>query len=317
MEENLLVKEFFQKLTERNGKSIAANSEYSSKEIMQKLARKYDVTAEYKGQANSPTRDHFWVYEVDGQLYGLGFSSGHWLRDGEKPEYDRTDWLKLEYSGYRKAGSVPSWHPAGPDEWSSCQIYKILGKVTADDVAENVWNFLQDFGWSQESKESKEYRAKASIYNRKNSEAAEEEYKKVKSVINVEILESKFPQPEDFANEVYDTYDDGWSTTTSEEDIDTEFKIKLSMGHIPLYTGIIYPDLAYGVDGSYIVYENTDEVSSIWKDDDSDGTTLVELADKLPEGRLRDLYIKYVSRAVADAIDTYVKENSSDYELDW
>ncbi len=315
MKESLLVNEFFQKLTERNGKSIAANSKYKSNEIMLKLAKKYDVEVQYKGEGNSQTRDHFWVYEVNGQLYGLGFESYH--RPDPNPEYDKTDWLKLEYIGYRRAGSVPSWHPAGPDEWGSAQVYTILGKVTADDIDENVWNFLQDLGWYEESEESKAYRAKNNSFY-KDKKATEEEYEKVKSIINVEILESKFPQPEDFESEVYDTYDgDGsWSTTTLDEDIDTEFKIKLSIGHIPLYVGTVYPNLSYGLDYSYIEYEETEEINSIW-DNDGNKVSFIELADKVPEGRLRDLYIKYVSKAVTEAVDTYVKENSSDCKLEW
>lgn len=316
MEENSLVNEFFQKLAERNGKSIAANSNYSSNEIMLKLAKKYNVTAKYAGQANTPARDHIWVYEVNGQLYGLGFSSYH--QPDPNPKYDKTDWLKLEYVGYRRAGSVPSWHPAGPDEWGSAQVYKILGKVTADDVDENVWNFLQDFGWYEESEESKTYQGKISPYNKKHSDADKEEYKRAKAIINIEILESKLPQPEDFADDFYENYDeDGWTDTTSREDIDVELKVKVLLGHIPLYTGIVYPDLSYEARSSYIECTGTaEEINSIW-DDDSNETALVELADKVPEGRFRDLYIKYISKIITEAIDTYAKKNSVDYKIDW
>lgn len=316
MEENSLVNEFFQKLAERNGKSIAANSNYSSNEIMLKLAKKYNVTAKYAGQANTPARDHIWVYEVNGQLYGLGFSSYH--QPDPNPKYDKTDWLKLEYVGYRRAGSVPSWHPAGPDEWGSAQVYKILGKVTADDVDENVWNFLQDFGWYEESEESKTYQGKISPYNKKHSDADKEEYKRAKAIINIEILESKLPQPEDFADDFYENYDeDGWTDTTSREDIDVELKVKVLLGHIPLYTGIVYPDLSYEAGSSYIECTGTaEEINSIW-DDDSNETALVELADKVPEGRFRDLYIKYISKIITEAVDTYAKKNSVDYEIDW
>lgn len=316
MEENSLVNEFFQKLAERNGKSIAANSNYSSNEIMLKLAKKYNVTAKYAGQANTPARDHIWVYEVNGQLYGLGFSSYH--QPDPNPKYDKTDWLKLEYVGYRRAGSVPSWHPAGPDEWGSAQVYKILGKVTADDVDENVWNFLQDFGWYEESEESKTYQGKISPYNKKHSDADKEEYKRAKTIINIEILESKLPQPEDFADDFYENYDeDGWTDTTSREDIDVELKVKVLLGHIPLYTGIVYPDLSYEARSSYIECTGTaEEINSIW-DDDSNETALVELADKVPEGRFRDLYIKYISKIITEAIDTYAKKNSVDYKIDW
>ncbi len=316
MKESSLVNEFFQKLTERNGKSIAANSDYSSKEIMLKLARKHNVVVKVKGDGDSPARDHFWVYEINDQLYGLGFTE-YRLRKGEKPEYDKTDWLKLEYVGYRNAGSVSGDHPAGPDEWGSAQVYRILGKVTANDVDENVWNFLQDFGWYKESEESKNYQAKNdSFYKDRN--IAEEEYKKAKSIINVEILESKFPQPEDFANEIDDIYDDSsWSISTFDEDIDTEFKIKLSIGHTFLYTGNVYPNLSYNLEGSYIEYEGIEEINSIWDDNDIKEIPLVELANKLPEGRFRDLCIKYVSKAVTEAIDAYIRKNSSDYKLDW
>ena len=316
MEENSLVNEFFQKLTERNGKSIAANSSYNSNEVMLKLAKKYNVTAKYAGQANTPTRDHIWVYEVNDQLYGLGFEPHH--RPDPNPEYNRTDWLKLEYIGYRRAGSVPSWHPAGPDEWGSAQVYKILGKVSADDVDENVWNFLQDFGWYRESKESNDYQGKNSPYNKKNTDAAKEEYKRAKAIINIEILESKLPQPEDFADDFYENYDeDGWTDTTSREDTAAELKVKVLLGRIPLYTGIVYPDLSYEARSSYIECTGTaEEINSIW-DDDGNETALIELADKVPEGRFRDLYIKYISEIITEAVDTYAKKNSVDYKIDW
>ena len=316
MEENSLVNEFFQKLTERNGKSIAANSNYNSNEVMLKLAKKYNVTAKYAGQANTPTRDHIWLYKVNDQLYGLSFSSYH--QPDPNPKYNKTDWLKLGYVGYRQAGSVPSWHPAGPDEWGSSQIYKILGKVTANDVDENVWNFLQDFGWYRESEESKVYQGKISPHNKKNTDAAKEEYKRAKAVINVEILESELPQPEDFADDFYENYGgDGWTDTTSREDIDVELKIKVLLGSIPLYTGIVYPDLSYEARFSCIECTGTaEEIDSIW-DDDGNRTPLVELADKVPEGRFRDLYIKYISKIITEAVDTYAKKNSVDYKIDW
>lgn len=316
MEENLLVNEFFQKLTERNGKSIAANSNYNSNEVMLKLAKKYNITAKYAGQANTPARDHIWVYEVNGQLYGLGFSSYH--QPDPNPKYDKTDWLKLEYVGYRHAGSVPSWHPAGPDEWGSAQVYKILGKVSADDVDENVWNFLQDFGWYRESKESNDYQGKNSPYNKKNTDAAKEEYKKAKSIINIEILRGEFPQPEDFADDFYENSDrDGWSNDTSREGIDTEFEIKVLLGHTPLYTGIVHPDLSYEECLSSIEYSHiVGEIDSIWDDNDNE-IPLVELADKIPESRFRDLYVKYISKVVTEAVDAYVKKNSVGYEIDW
>jgi hypothetical protein len=283
---------------------------------MLKLAKKYNVTVKYVGQANTPARDHIWVYEVNGQLYGLGFSSYH--QPDPNPKYDKTDWLKLEYVGYRRAGSVPSWHPAGPDEWGSAQIYKILGKVTADDVDENVWNFLQDFGWYEESEESKTYQGKISPYNKKHSDADKEEYKRAKAIINIEILESKLPQPEDFADDFYENYDeDGWTDTTSREDIDVELKVKVLLGRIPLYTGIVYPDLSYEARSSYIECTGTaEEINSIW-DDDGNETALIELADKVPEGRFRDLYIKYISKVITEAVDTYAKKNSVDYKIDW
>lgn len=281
---------------------------------MLKLAKKHNVTAKYAGQANTPARDHIWVYEVNNQPYGLSFEP--YRRLDPNPEYNRTDWLKLEYVGYHKASSVPSWHSAGPDEWGSAQTYKILGKVSVDDVDGNVWNFLQDFGWYEESEENKAYKAKNNSY--KDKKIAEEKYEKVKSIVNVEILESKFPQPEDFESEVYDTYDgdSSWSTTTLNEDIDTEFKIQLPISHILLCVGNIYPSLSYSLDGSYIDYEEIEEVNSIW-DDNGNKILFVELADKVPEGRLRDLYIKYVSKAVTEAIDTYVRKNSSDCKLEW
>lgn len=316
MKENLLINEFFQKLTEeRSGKSIAANSNYTKfDDVMLRLARKYNVTAKYAGQARTVyTPGHIWLYKVNDQLYGLGFSS--YYSPDPNPEYDKTDWLKLKYKG--EHNTLFNRH-IDPDERSCYDLYEILGKVTADDVDENVWNFLQDFGWYRESEESKTYQGKVSPYNKKHSDADKEEYKRAKAVINVEILESELPQPEDFADDFYENYDeDGWTDTTSREDIDAELKVKVLLGHIPLYTGIIYPDLSYEARTSYIECTGTaEEINSIW-DNDGNETSLVELADKVPEGRFRDLYIKYISKIITEAVGTYAKKNSVGYKIDW
>lgn len=154
---------------------------------------------------------------------------------------------------------------------------------------------------------------------KKNTDADKEEYKRAKAVINVEILESELSQPEDFADDFYENYDeDGWTDTTSREDIDVELKVKILLGHIPLYTGIVYPDLSYEARFSCIECTGTaEEIDSIWDDDDGNRTPLVELADKVPEGRFKDLYTKYISKIITEAVDTYAKKNSVDYKIDW
>lgn len=68
---------------------------------------------------------------------------------------------------------------------------------------------------------------------------------------------------------------------------------------------------------SYIECTGTaEEINSIWDDNDNE-IPLVELADKIPEGRFRDLYVKYISKVITEAVDAYVKKNSLDYEIDW
>ena len=52
-------------------------------------------------------------------------------------------------------------------------------------------------------------------------------------------------------------------------------------------------------------------------DQDGNDTSIKELAEKIPDENLRDLFTKYIVEIIEDAISNYIPEKDKHCENDW
>lgn len=323
MEKNTIVDQFFQ-LKERTGIDIAANTDISYSDAMKKLEKKYGIKQSRYLQCPKYTSvdgEKIKVFEINGKLYGKSVDSDdYWNIDAhtfekEVPVYERKYYDEDDYEEY----------PTGETTFENVTEYQINSTLTDENILEflKAYEYLSHEGYTRRNDKARAERT-----------AASKEFEKAKSLIKVEILESEYHTAADYADDVEDENEE----ITDE---DAKFKIKVSVGQTPLFTGTVYPTVyfngssettyyspatmynRYGDPGdpeesagtTTVTFEGLDDY--FYMEDESDEEiTAKDFANKIPEGQFRDLYEKYVDKVIIDTIDSLIRK-AGDYEGDW
>ncbi len=323
MEKNTIVDQFFQ-MKERSGIDIAANTNLSYRDAADKLAKKYGIKqANYMDYPKYTNIDgeKIQIFEINGKTYGKSVDSNeYWNIDTrtvekEVPVYGREYYSEDDYYEY----------PTDETTFKNVTEYQINSTLTDENILEYIkaYEYLESEG-------------RTLRYNRSKAKeiAVSNEFKKAKALIKVEILDSDYHTAEYFADDVEDTNEE----ITDEE---AKFKIKVSVGQTPLFTGTVYPTVyfngssettyyspatmynRYGDPGDpeesagtvSVTYEGLDDYFYM-EDESGEEITAKDFADKVPEGMFRNLYEKYADKVILDTIDSLIRK-AGDYEGDW
>lgn len=321
MKKSILVNQFFQ-MKERSGIDIAANTDINYGNAIEKLKRKYGIK-EFTEYPNYKDIDEekIEVFKIDGEFYGKSVNSDdYWNLDAhtfekEVPVYDRKYYDEDDYEEY----------PTGETTFEDVTEYQINSTLTD----ENILEFLKAYEYLES-----EGRALRNAKSKAEKMVASEEFEKAKALIKVEILDSEYRTAADFADEVEDENEE----ITDEE---AKFKIKVSAGQTPLFTGTVYPTVyfngssettyyspatmynRYGDPGDpeesagtvSVIYQGVDDYFYM-EDEFGEEITAKDFADKVPEGKFRDLYEKYADKVILDTIDSLIRK-AGDYEGEW
>ena len=321
MKKSILVNQFFQ-MKERDGLSIAANTDINYGNAVEKLKRKYDIK-EFNEYPNYKDIDgeKIEVFEIDGEFYGKSVNSDdYWNLDvrtfeKEVPVYDRKYYDEDDYEE----------RPTGEMTIENATEYQINSTLTDKNILEflKAYSYLNSEGSVLRYDKLKAKRA-----------AASDELKKAKALIKVEILDSEYRTAADYA---HDVDDENWEITDEE----SKFKIKVSAGQTPLFTGTVYPKIKFSGSNKVTYYrpatmynrfgdpgdpeESTGTVAvnfegvdyNFYMEDESgEEITANDFAYKVPKGMFRDLYEKYADKIIIDTISGLIQE-AGDYEGDW
>lgn len=323
MEKNTIVDQFFQ-IKERSGIDIAANTDISYSDAMKKLEKKYGIKQTRYLQSPKYTSvdgENIKIFEINGKLYGKSVDSdNYWNIDAhtfekEVPVYGRKYYDEDDYEEY----------PTGETTFEDVTEYQINSTLTDENILEflKAYEYLSHEGYTRRNDKTKAERA-----------AASNEFVKAKSFIKVEILDSEYHTAADHADDV-----EGENEEITDED--AKFKIKVSAGQTPLFTGTVYPTVyfngssettyyspatmynRYGDPGdpeesagtTTVTFEGLDDYFYM-EDESNEEITAKDFADKIPEGQFRDLYKKYVDKVIIDTIDSLIRK-AGDYEGDW
>lgn len=320
MEKTTIVNQFFQ-MKERDGISIAANTNISSGDALEKLKRKYGIKELEWPKYKNIDGEELEIFEINGKVYGKSVNSdNYWnidVRTSEKevPVYGRKYYDEDDYEEY----------PTGETTFEDVTEYQINSTLTD----ENILNFLRAYSYLRS--EGRSLRA-----NKANAEktTASEELEKAKAFIKVEILDSEYHTAADYADEVDD---EDWETTDEE----AQFKIKVSAGKTELFTGTVYPTVnfsgscettyyspatmynRYGDPGdpeesagiTTVTFDGV-EPDFYMEDESGEEISTKDFVNKVPNGVFRDLYEKYADRIIVDTIDSLIGK-AGDYEGEW
>ena len=320
MEKNTIVDQFFQ-MKERNGIDIAANTDISYRDALEKLEKKYGIKQFEWPEYKNIDGEKIEIFKINGKLYGKSVKSDdYWNIDSrtiekEVPVYGRKYYDEDDYEEY----------PTGETTFEDVTEYQINSTLTDENILEflKAYDYLDNEGRTLRNTKSKAEKA-----------AASEEFEKAKALIKVEILDSEYRTAADFADEVEDKNED----ITDEE---AKFKIKVSAGQTPLFTGTVYPTVyfngssettyyspatmynRYGDPGdpeesagtTTVTFEGIDN-DFYMEDESGEEITAKDFANKVPEGKFRDLYEKYADKVILDTIDSLIRK-AGDYEGEW
>ena len=320
MEKNTIVDRFFQ-MKERSGIDIAANTDISYRDALEKLEKKYGIKQFEWPEYKNIDGEKIEIFKINGKLYGKSVESDdYWNIDSrtvekEVPVYGRKYYDEDDYEEY----------PTGETTFEDVTEYQINSTLTD----ENILEFLKAYDYLKS-----EGRALRNAKSKAEKTAASEEFEKAKALIKVEILDSEYHTAADYADEVDD---EDWETTDEE----AQFKIKVSVGQTPLFTGTVYPTVyfngssettyyspatmynRYGDPGdpeesagtTTVTFEGVDDYFYM-EDESGEEITTKDFANKVPEGKFRDLYEKYADKVILDTIDSLIRK-AGDYEGEW
>ena len=115
--------------------------------------------------------------------------------------------------------------------------------------------------------------------------------------IKVDILEAHFNTAYMFADSEPGNY----------EDDEGHAKIKVSVGNKEIFTAIVPYGIEYHVDsvGDVEPVNSTTTEDLFFEDSNGNEFDPLKYKDLVPEGKLRDIYVKYLKCAVIDALDDY------------
>ena len=321
MKKSILVNQFFQ-MKERDGLSIAANTDINYGNAIEKLKRKYGIK-EFTEYPNYKDIDgeKIEVFEIDGEFYGKSVNSDdYWNLDAhtfekEVPVYDRKYYDEDDYEE----------RPTGEMTIENATEYQINSTLTDKNILEflKAYSYLNSEGSVLRYDKLKAKRA-----------AASDELKKAKALIKVKILDSEYHTAADYA---HDVDDENWEITDEE----SKFKIKVSAGQTPLFIGTVYPKIKFSGSNKVTYYRPATMYNRFGDPGDpeeSAGTVAVnfegvdynfymenesgeeittnDFAYKVPKGMFRDLYEKYADKIIIDTISGLIQE-AGDYEGDW
>ena len=321
MKKSILVNQFFQ-MKERDGLSIAANTDINYGNAIEKLKRKYGIK-EFTEYPNYKDIDgeKIEVFEIDGEFYGKSVNSDdYWNLDThtfekEVPVYDRKYYDEDDYEE----------RPTGEMTIENVTEYQINSTLTDKNILEflKAYSYLNSEGSVLRYDKLKAKRA-----------AASDELKKAKALIKVEILDSEYRTAADYA---HDVDDENWEITDEE----SKFKIKVSAGQTPLFIGTVYPKIKFSGSNKVTYYRPATmynrfgdpgdpeesagtvavnfegvDYNFYMEDESGEEITTNDFAYKVPKGMFRDLYEKYADKIIIDTISSLVQE-AGDYEGDW
>ena len=321
MKKSILVNQFFQ-MKERDGLSIAANTDINYGNAVEKLKRKYDIK-EFNEYPNYKDIDgeKIEVFEIDGEFYGKSVNSDdYWNLDAhtfekEVPVYDRKYYDEDDYEE----------RPTGEMTIENATEYQINSTLTDKNILEflKAYSYLNSEGSVLRYDKLKAKRA-----------AASDELKKAKALIKVEILDSEYRTAADYA---HDVNDENWEITDEE----SKFKIKVSAGQTPLFIGTVYPKIKFSGSNKVTYYRPATmynrfgdpgdpeesagtvavnfegvDYNFYMEDESGEEITTNDFAYKVPKGMFRDLYEKYADKIIIDTISGLIQE-AGDYEGDW
>ena len=321
MKKSILVNQFFQ-MKERDGLSIAANTDINYGNAIEKLKRKYGIK-EFTEYPNYKDIDgeKIEVFEIDGEFYGKSANSDdYWNLDAhtfekEVPVYDRKYYDEDDYEE----------RPTGEMTIENATEYQINSTLTDKNILEflKAYSYLNSEGSVLRYDKLKAKRA-----------AASDELKKAKALIKVEILDSEYRTAADYA---HDVDDENWEITDEE----SKFKIKVSVGQTSLFTGTVYPKIKFSGSNKVTYYRPATmynrfgdpgdpeesagtvavnfegvDYNFYMEDESGEEITANDFAYKVPKGMFRDLYEKYADKIIIDTISSLVQE-AGDYESDW
>ena len=321
MKKSILVNQFFQ-MKERDGLSIAANTDINYGNAVEKLKRKYGIK-EFTEYPNYKDIDgeKIEVFEIDGEFYGKSVNSDdYWNLDAhtfekEVPVYDRKYYDEDDYEE----------RPTGEMTIENATEYQINSTLTDKNILEflKAYSYLNSEGSVLRYDKLKAKRA-----------AASDELKKAKALIKVEILDSEYRTAADYA---HDVDDENWEITDEE----SKFKIKVSAGQTPLFIGTVYPKIKFSGSNKVTYYRPATmynrfgdpgdpeesagtvavnfegvDYNFYMEDESGEEITANDFAYKVPKGMFRDLYEKYADKIIIDTISGLIQE-AGDYEGDW
>ena len=319
---NKLIESFFTALNERTGMDIAMNTSYNYGDAKQRLFHKFNVkNADIDYKASEIDEIFMHVCRVDGQVFGITKDDMVYTLDSktetyEAPEYE-DEW---EYDRYGDKDWVGQ-HATGRTIEKTRDVYQVNSVL---DKKDPMYDFVKSFKYLESEEAIKDRRAASKA----KSDEATAEFEKAAKIFHVNITDGTYKSAADF----YDDCDDEGQSFTDDE---AEFEADILMGTTPLGHYTIPASLEFS--GSCVTthYERAtywdpeersgtttidlDEVNTDYDiiDEDGNEVSVEELAEKIPEGMFKNLFIKYIKRIINNAVDNYIPKDDSYYEEEW
>lgn len=326
VENTNLVEAFMSKMAERNAMSIAANTKYSGYEAERKIRQKFGL--QHTGWEGYTTIDgeKFRIYNANGTFYGKDSEGKYWNLDARKVEKEVPE-MEDEW-GYTPEGDR-DWmgeHPTGRMTTKTVTEYQINTPLTDPEMLD-FFKALDYVDSDDRAKQVKQIKADKKAASDKDTEQA-------KKIIKVEVINGKFTDPNDYVDDVDE---EDWT----HEDDEAEFNVKITIGSTPVFEGLALAgvnwtgssrttyyqparmymrngDPGYPEESAGITTVNFDSVElAFFEDADGNQYEVSELAARIPEGKFRDMFVKYGEQIVEEALEGYVDSHSDDVEYEW
>lgn len=321
-----LVEAFMSKMSERNAMSIAADTKYSPWQAEEKLDNKFGFKRtgwEGKTEIDGETFD---LFRIDDHIYAKDDTGTYWNVDSRVVEKEVPE---MEDEWYYTPEGDRDWageHPTGRMITKPVTEYQINSTVTDPKVLE----YFKAISYVNSSEREELFRkGRAAAKDAKDAES-----KQAFSIIKVNVTDGKFTDPESYIDDVED---ESWSC----DDDEADFDITITVGSTPIFEGLACSVVSWEGGSELTYYQpatmyrsngdpgDPEESSGVTRinyaglscefllDKEENEFSIEDLAEKVPEGKFRNMFIKYGKQVVESALEDYVLSHSEDVEHDW
>ena len=327
--EKQLINEFFRTLNERNGLNIAANLNISEKEAIEKLKRKYNIKTfkeSYEVITGFDPKNPDSYYPSECTYY---LNDKHIWFDINTHEYwnleKQTITIKVPVEKWAKRSYIDS-NGAADVDWETVKTGRYTDKTieafkpTTPCTDKNILDFIKSFRFINGYGPGTRQELRARDYKNKNAKEQSEENLASK-LIKVDILDSDYKTAK-----YYNDHDEGvfyaadadsyYDNTYEDDEAFFTVKVTVGQGHNVAYKCAVGASPIYTWEDGTFGYSHLDDHVYFYEEDKKTKLDIISYADKLPNDRIRNLYIKYIKKIILDKISNYIESDPDNMSWD-